>query len=122
MLRSSTTSYYQVDGLGSVTSLSSTAGALAQTYTYDSFGRQTASSGSLTNPFQYTAREFDTETNLFFYRARYYDPGVGRFINEDPAMFSAGNNFYRYVSDSPLSLKDPYGLSPGCVNSSGGSP
>src|SRR5437660_7358954 len=48
MLRSGATSYYQADGLGSITSLSSTAGALAQTYTFDSFGNQTASSGSLT--------------------------------------------------------------------------
>src|SRR3989441_11916614 len=72
MLRSSTTSYYQADGLRSVTSLSNAAGGLAQTYTFDSFGKQTASSGSLTNPFQYTGREFDSETNLYFYRARYY--------------------------------------------------
>jgi hypothetical protein len=62
MLRSAATSYYHVDGLGSVTSLSSSAGAIANTYTYDSFGKLTASSGSLTNPFQYTARESDTET------------------------------------------------------------
>src|SRR5580700_2557613 len=54
MLRSSATSYYQADGLGSVTSLSNGAGALAQTYTFDSFGKQTASSGSLVNSFQYT--------------------------------------------------------------------
>src|SRR5579859_4658321 len=54
MLRSSATSFYQADGLGSVTSLSNAAGALAQTYTFDSFGNQTAASGSLTNPFQYT--------------------------------------------------------------------
>jgi len=48
MLRSGATSYYHADGLGSVTSLSNGAGALAQTYTFDSFGKQTASSGSLT--------------------------------------------------------------------------
>ena len=54
MLRSSTTSYYEADGLGSITSLSSGAGSLAQTYTFDSFGKTTNSSGSLTNPFQYT--------------------------------------------------------------------
>jgi YD repeat-containing protein len=77
MLRSSTTSYYEADGLGSITSLSSGAGALAQTYTFDSFGKQTASSGSLTNPFQYTASEFDPETSLYYYRARYYDPSGG---------------------------------------------
>ena len=65
-MRSGTTSYYEADGLGSVTSLSNAAGALAQTYTFDSFGNQTASRGSLVNPFQYTGREWDTETNLHF--------------------------------------------------------
>ena len=75
MARSSATSYYETDGLGTVTSLSNTAGSLAQTYTFDSFGKQTASSGSLVNPFQYTARESDTETGLYYYRARYYDRG-----------------------------------------------
>jgi RHS repeat-associated protein len=83
MLRSSTTSYYG-DGLGSVTSLSNTAGAVAQTYAFDSFGNQTASSGSLTNPFQYTGRELDSETSLYYMRARYFDPSNGRFISEDP--------------------------------------
>ena len=111
MLRSSATSYYEADGLGSVTSLSNAAGALAQTYTFDSFGNQTASSGSLTNPFRYTAREFDSETSLYFLRARYFDPQTGRFINEDPAGFDAGSpNFYVYVGNDPTDGIDPYGL------------
>jgi RHS repeat-associated protein len=110
MLRGSTASYYQADGLGSVTSLSNAAGALAQTYTFDSFGKQIASSGSLVNPFQYTAREFDSETNLSFYRARYLDPTTGRFLSEDPVRFSGGENFYTYVSNSPISFLDPSGL------------
>lgn len=51
MLRSSATSYFNADGLGSVTALTNSSGATAQTYTYDSFGNVTASSGSLTgNP------------------------------------------------------------------------
>jgi len=66
------------------TSLSNGTGSLAQTYTFDSFGNQTASSGSLTSPFQYTARESDPETGLYYYRARYYDPVVGKFLTEDP--------------------------------------
>jgi len=70
MLRSSATSYYHADGLGSVTSLSSAAGSIANTYTYDSFGKLAASTGSLVSPFQYTARESDTETGLYYYRAR----------------------------------------------------
>jgi len=110
MLRSGVTSYFHQDGLATVTSLSNTAGALAQTYTFDSFGKQTASSGSLTNPFQYTAREFDPETSLFYYRARYYDPAAGRFISEDPIRNRGGLNYYRYVRNNATNLADPTGL------------
>jgi len=110
MLRAGTTSYYQADGLGSVTSLSNTAGALAQTYTFDSFGKQTASSGSLTNPFQFTGREFDSETSVYFYRARYFDPAVGRFLSEDPMRFFESPNFYAYVENNSLNLIDTSGL------------
>jgi len=109
-LQSGTTSYYHADGLGSITSLSNAAGALAQTYTYDSFGNQTASSGSLTNPFRFTGREFDAETSLYFYRSRYYDATLGRFISEDVERFNAGPNFYNYVLGSPLNWVDPLGL------------
>ena len=110
MLRGGATSYYDADGLGSVTSLSSAAGSLAQTYTYDSFGNVTATAGSLTNPFRYTGRDFDTETNLQFSRARYYDPQAGRFLSEDPMRFKAGINFYRYVKNNAANLADPFGL------------
>jgi RHS repeat-associated protein len=110
MLRSSTTSYYNADGLGSITSLSSGAGALAQTYGYDSFGKQLSSTGSLTNPFQFAARESDSETGLYYYRARYYDPAGGRFLSEDPIRFDGGTNFYAYTGNNPISWYDPFGL------------
>ena len=110
MLRSSATSYFHADGLGSITSLSNSAGSIANTYTYDSFGKLTASTGSLVNPFQYTARESDPETGLYYYRARYYDANVGRFLNEDPVGFLVGSNFYTYVENSPLYFGDPSGL------------
>lgn len=111
-LRSDATSYYQTDGIGSVTSLSNGDGALGNTYTYDSYGKQTASTGTLTNPFRYTAREFDPETSLYFYRARYYDPASGRFINEDPLGFSIGPNSYTYVGNDAAGQSDPTGLCP----------
>ena len=108
--RANTSSYYEQDGVGSTTSLSNQAGALSNTYLFDSFGKVTASNG--TNPFQYTGREFDPETGLLFYRARYLDAVGGRFVSEDPVGFSGGNDFYSYVNNSPLSLIDPSGNAP----------
>jgi RHS repeat-associated protein len=111
MLRSGATSYFHADGLGSITSLSSAAGSIANTYTYDSFGKLTASTGSLVNPFLYTAHESDSETGLYYYRARYYDQIAGRFISEDPARLLGGSlNFYKYARNNPARLKDPLGL------------
>jgi RHS repeat-associated protein len=104
--------FYQVDGIGAVTSLSSTTGSLSQTYAYDSFG-VTTSTGSIFNPFQYTGREFDPETGLYFYRARYYDPSSGRFISGDPLRYGGGSNFYAYAGNNPTDLVDSYGLAPG---------
>ena len=109
-LRSGTTSYYEADGLDSNTSLSNGAGALVQTYTYDSFGKLTASTGTLTNPFQFTGREFDQETGSYYYRARYFDQNSGRFMSEDPIKFGGGINFYAYVRNDPTNLNDPFGL------------
>jgi RHS repeat-associated protein len=122
MLRSGATSYFHADGLGSVTSLSNAAGSMANTYTYDSFGKLTASTGSLVNPFQYTGRESDTETGLYYYRARYYDPTAGRFLSEDPIGFNGGIDFYSYVRNHSTDLVDPSGLLQVCCRSAHNGP
>jgi RHS repeat-associated protein len=109
MLRNGSASYYQADGLGSITSLSNSAGAVAETYTYDSYGKPNSSTGMLVNPFQFTGREFDPETGIYYYRARYFDPSAGRFISEDSVRFGEGPNFYRYVQNNPLRWIDPSG-------------
>ncbi|HXO37244.1 MAG TPA: IPT/TIG domain-containing protein [Candidatus Acidoferrum sp.] len=116
-MRSGTISYYQQDRLGSGTSLSSSTGTLINTYTHDSFGTLTASTGALTNPFQYTGRDYDPETGLRYYRARYYDATIGRFTNEDSIGFKGGENFYAYVLNDPVNHIDPSGHvldNPGC--------
>jgi len=110
MLRGGATNYYNAEGIGSVTSLTTAAGTLAQTYTFDSFGKEINSSGSLSNPFMYTGREFDSETGLYYYRARYYDPTNGRFLSEDPAGFGGGGDFYNYVQNDPVDSTDPTGF------------
>ncbi len=110
MLRTGLTSYYEADGLGSITSLTDAAGAVAASYAYDSFGNLTASSGTVVSPFRYTAREFDSETGLYYYRARYYWSAIGRFLNEDSSRFATGTpNFYPYVESSPVNHSDPSG-------------
>jgi RHS repeat-associated protein len=106
----SSAAFYQQDGLGSVTALSGSAGSLLNSYAYDAFGNLQTSEGSFTNPFLYTGRDLDVETGLRYYRARYYDSQIGRFLNEDPSEFGAGPNFYRYVNNNPVSLYDPTGL------------
>src|SRR5262249_18756836 len=57
----------------------------------------------------FTGREFDSESGLLYYRARYYDPKIGRFISEDPITFDGGINFYAYVGNNPINLTDPFG-------------
>ena len=113
MLRSGGTSYYEQDDLGSVTSLTSGSGSIGQTYTFDSFGNQTASAGSLTNPIRFAGREFDTESSLYYMRARYFDPAAGRFISEDPndnGTLYDDMNLYVYTENNPTNWTDPLGL------------
>lgn len=103
--------YYHTDGLGSIIDLTDTNGAVVLSYIYDSFGNIEQQIGNVVNPYTYTGREIDTETGLYYYRARYYDSIISRFINEDPIGFGGGdNNFYRYVQNDPVNFVDPSGL------------
>jgi len=104
------TYFYHPDGLGSISSLTDTTGNLAASYIYDSFGNLTASTGTITNPFKYTGREFDSESGLFYYRARYYDPGEARFQSEDPIGSRIGVNRFHYVANAPTNFTDPSGF------------
>jgi RHS repeat-associated protein len=60
--------------------------------------------------YAFTGREWDPETQLYYYRARYYDPTLGRFIGEDPIGFAGDVNFYSYVRGNPAGGSDPLGL------------
>ncbi|MCD6476356.1 MAG: hypothetical protein J7K85_08885 [Anaerolineaceae bacterium] len=105
------TTYYHADGLGSIVAMTDDQARNVQQYKYDSFGNQHDMKNRIKQPYGYTGREHDRETGLYYYRARYYDPEVGRFISEDPIGFAGGDvNLYGYVVNDPISLKDPYGL------------
>jgi RHS repeat-associated protein len=79
------------------------------TYTFDPFGTTSSAGTSNTNSSAYTGRELDA-TGLYFYRARYDNPSLQRFISEDPIGFRGGIHKYAYVSSSPTNFVDPTGL------------
>ncbi len=128
--------FYHTDGLGSITDLTGPTGTVSQAYGYDSFGNIiSAKCGAQTftgveavrtalgnpavcvpNPYTYTGREFDPESGLYYYRARYYDTQMGRFTAADPLGFAAGVNSYTYVNNNPINYTDPTGLQPLCLN------
>src|SRR6266513_5643548 len=83
--------------------------ARSRVYAYSPYGEATALGVDEGNPIQYTAREND-QTGLYYYRARYYDPVLKRFISEDPIGLGGGLNTYSYVGGVPTGRVDPTGL------------
>jgi RHS repeat-associated protein len=110
------TESYHTDALGSSLVLSNAQGAPGTTYNYEPFGKTTIT-GTSVNGFQYTGRENDG-SGLYYYRARYYQPRLQRFIAEDPIGFLGGDvNLYGYVGQNPVLMTDPSGQTPvlGCA-------
>jgi len=102
--------YYHYDGMGSVIALSGGSGNMLERYAYSPYGKVNQES-NLGNPYRYTGREYDNETELYYYRARHYDPELGRFLQVDPIGYFGGINLYAYVGNNPANWIDPYGLS-----------
>ncbi|MBI4001157.1 MAG: hypothetical protein HY348_05170 [Nitrospira defluvii] len=108
--KGASTFFYHQDGLGTVTELTDSNGTIAKAYAYDAYGNLLESPGTVEQPYTYTGREFDAETGLYYYRARYYDAMTGRFLQKDPIGYPGDINFYRYVRNIPTKFADPYGL------------
>jgi RHS repeat-associated protein len=104
--------YLLADHLGSIVRSTNAAGTAVLTRTYDPWG--SLLQGGSTSGYAFTGREWDSETSLYYYRARQYSPALGRFLSEDPAGLSVGMNLYEYVRNSPGTLTDPLGLCPEC--------
>lgn len=100
---------FVTDGLGSTVALTDAAGAVQTSYTYEAYGKAAKSGTATTNSQTYTGRE-DDGTGLYYYRARYYNPIISRFVSEDPIGLGGGINVYAYVGGNPLSWIDPSGL------------
>ena len=97
------------DGLGSTVALTDGSAATTASYSYTPYGA-TSATGTGDTPFQFTGRENDGASNLYYYRARYYSPQMGRFIAEDPSGFAGGINAYAYADGDPIDFTDPTGL------------
>ncbi len=116
---SGTLAFYEADGLGSITSLTDNSGSAVGAYTRDAFGKPVSTADTVGNRYRYTAREWDEETGLYYYRARYYDSKIGRFESEDPILRqpamkrpseNAAEDAYAYVRNNSTNWFDPTGL------------
>jgi len=107
--------WYQCDHLGTPQELTDPQGNMAWTALYKAWGQVTeqrsewARQNGVANPIRFQGQYHDHETGLHYNRYRYYDPGVGRFVSQDPISFAGGTNFYQYASN-PVIWIDPLGL------------
>src|SRR5439155_18549882 len=93
--------FFLPDALGSTLALTDVTGNVVSASSYEPFGVTTATPSGSDNPFQFTGREKDDTTGLYYYRARYYHPGLMRFIQSDPIGLGGGMNPYAYVGGNP---------------------
>jgi RHS repeat-associated protein len=98
--------YFIQDGLGSVSAVADRRGAVKERYIYSAFGRP----DKIPRRFGYTGREYDASIGHYYYRARYYNPSLGRFTQLDPLGMVDGVNRYAYVRNNPVRYVDPLGL------------
>jgi RHS repeat-associated protein len=110
--------FYHYDGLGSVVGLTDASGKPQAAYAYDLWGNAlltVTDSVGTKNKFRFTGQALDPGTGLYYLRARYYDPTVGRLISRDPFSgrvgFPSTQNRFGYANNNPLRFADPTGLS-----------
>ena len=95
------------DERGSITAAANAAGTLLTAYSYGPFGEPNATAGV---SLRYTGQMLDGSSGLYYYRARWYSPYMGRFLSPDPIKLEGGTHLYRYVGNDPVNFDDPLGL------------
>ena len=106
-------SFYGYDGFGSVRSLTDSTGAMTDTYFYDAWGNSFGSTGSTPNVYLYRGERYDSDLQLYYLRARYFNPLSGRFLTRDPEAghikVPATLHKYLYAAGDPVNRLDPGG-------------
>ena len=102
--------YYFQDGLDSVREITDGVGNVVKNYTYDVYGRPSPAVSAISNPYLFTGRRLDEESGIYYYRARMYDPNIGRFLQRDPLGYLDNMNLYAYCLNNSINFTDPYGL------------
>src|ERR1041385_5959750 len=107
-------SWFLVDKMGSTVALTDVSGNIQTTYTYGPFGQTAAAGATNDNPYQFHGREAEPMTGLlagmYYFRARYLDTGLSRFVSRDPAGFQGGGHLYNYGGNAPTMFTDPTGM------------
>lgn len=105
--------YYLYNGHGDVVQIVDSSGVIVNIYTYDEWGNILSQTQGISNSFKYAGEIYDEETGLYYLRARYYDPSLGRFLNEDTYTGDINNplslNLYTYAENNPVIYADPTG-------------
>ncbi len=100
--------FYHTNEHGDIIYLSNIAGEIENSYSYDVFGNIKEQKEAISNQFKYTGEQYDSEVQQYYLRARFYNPTIGRFTQED-VYRDDGLNLYAYVINNPLLWVDPSG-------------